>query len=155
MIAAWRGHSSIVAELVRAGVQVDAQDQVTAACVCVYTCVCTSTEWWQPVHVHNHVVYIICIVQMGLTSLMLAIYGGYIKIVESLLNANADPNITDNVSNEWEMVATLLIDFCFSIDHYGIPYKTKISNVNSNTSKGQRWKISNLQVKGHKYQEEQ
>ena len=28
MIAAWRGHSSIVAELVRAGAQIDAQDQV-------------------------------------------------------------------------------------------------------------------------------
>ena len=33
MIAAWRGHSSIVAELVRAGAQLDAQDQVTAACM--------------------------------------------------------------------------------------------------------------------------
>ena len=41
MIAAWRGHSSIVAELVRAGAQVDAQDQVVAyvcVCVCVYVC---------------------------------------------------------------------------------------------------------------------
>ena len=28
MIAAWRGHSSIVTELVRAGAQIDAQDQV-------------------------------------------------------------------------------------------------------------------------------
>ena len=30
MIAAWRGHSSIVAELVRAGAQIDAQNQVYA-----------------------------------------------------------------------------------------------------------------------------
>ena len=35
MIAAWRGYSSIVAELVRAGAQIDVQDQV-AACVCVF-----------------------------------------------------------------------------------------------------------------------
>ena len=34
MIAAWGGHSSIVTELIGAGAQIDAQDQV-AACVCV------------------------------------------------------------------------------------------------------------------------
>ena len=70
-------------------------------CVCVCVCirVYAPAELWQPVYVHNHVVYI-CIVQMGFTSLMFATYGGYIEIVESLLNANADPNITDNVSNE-------------------------------------------------------
>ena len=44
MIAAGRGHSSIVAELVRAGAQIDAQDQVyiaayMALCVCVCVCV--------------------------------------------------------------------------------------------------------------------
>jgi hypothetical protein len=40
MIAAWRGHSSIVTELVRAGAQVDAQDQVYK-CVCMCVCACT------------------------------------------------------------------------------------------------------------------
>ena len=36
MIAAWRGHSLIVAELVRVGAQIDAQDQVyNSFTVCV------------------------------------------------------------------------------------------------------------------------
>ena len=39
MIAAGKGHSSIVAELVKARAQIDAQDQVAAymrVCVCVW-----------------------------------------------------------------------------------------------------------------------
>ena len=36
MIAAWRGHSSIVTELVRAGAQIDAQDQVCITCMHYY-----------------------------------------------------------------------------------------------------------------------
>ena len=39
MIAAWRGHLSIVTELVRAGAQIDTQDQVYDLCVCVCVCV--------------------------------------------------------------------------------------------------------------------
>ena len=35
MIAAWRGHSSIVAELVRAGAQIDALDQVYNLYICI------------------------------------------------------------------------------------------------------------------------
>ena len=48
MVAAWKGHSSIVAELVRARaqIQIDAQDQVYN-CVCV--CVCVN-DGWQPVY---------------------------------------------------------------------------------------------------------
>ena len=33
MIAAWRGHSSVVTELLQAGAKIDAKDQVT---VCVH-----------------------------------------------------------------------------------------------------------------------
>ena len=47
--------------------------------------------------------------QEGLTSLMLATQNGYNDVIEALLNANANPNITENVSIEREMVATLLI----------------------------------------------
>ena len=39
MIAAWGGHSSTVAELVRAGAQIDVQDQVYYSCICVCVCV--------------------------------------------------------------------------------------------------------------------
>ena len=53
----------------------------------------------------------VCGVQEGLTSLMLATQNGHDNVVEALLNANADPNITENVSIEREMVATLFIDF--------------------------------------------
>ena len=36
MLAAWRGYSSIVEELIRAGAQIDAKDQVyNCVCVCV------------------------------------------------------------------------------------------------------------------------
>jgi ankyrin repeat protein len=42
----------------------------------------------------------VCVVQEGLTSLILAVQNKHVEIVESLLNANADPNITENVSNE-------------------------------------------------------
>jgi ankyrin repeat protein len=42
----------------------------------------------------------VCVVQEGRTSLVLAIQNKHIEIVESLLNMNADPNITKNVSNE-------------------------------------------------------
>ena len=59
----------------------------------------------------------VCGVQEGLTALMLATQKGHAEVVQALLNANADPNITENVSIEREMVATLFIDnFCFSTD---------------------------------------
>ena len=53
----------------------------------------------------------VCCVQVGLTSLMLATQNGYTKIVQALLNANADPNIIENVSIVQKMVATLFINF--------------------------------------------
>lgn len=49
------------------------------------------------------------VMQEGLSSLMLAIFAEYEETVETLLNANADPNITENISNEWKVVAKL---FC-------------------------------------------
>ena len=58
----------------------------------------------------------VCGVQEDLTSLMLATQNGHDDVVQALLNANADPNITENVSIGREMVATLYIDFCFSTD---------------------------------------
>ena len=97
MIACWRGHLSTVMELIRAGAKTDTQDQV-CVCVCMCLCVC------------------VCGVQEGLTSLMLATQNGHADIVEALLDTNCDPNITENVSIEREMVATLFIDFCFSTD---------------------------------------
>ena len=56
MIAAWKGHLSIVAELIRASAQIDAQDQVynlyTLLCLVSWynprfitmSCICTSLE---------------------------------------------------------------------------------------------------------------
>ena len=35
--------------------------------------------------------------QDGLTALMLATYNGYLKVVEALLDAMSDPDITENV----------------------------------------------------------
>ena len=59
----------------------------------------------------------VCGVQEGLTSLMLATQNGHAEVVQTLLDANADLNITENVSIERVMVATLFIDnFCFSTD---------------------------------------
>ena len=49
---------------------------------------------------------------------MLATQNGHTEIVEALLDANSDPNITENVSIEREMVATLFTDFCFSTDRW-------------------------------------
>ena len=98
MVATWRGHSPTVGELVRAGAQIDAQDQVyIQLCVCV-------CEWWQPVYVY---VYddCVCVVQEGFSSLILAIRNKHVEVAESLINAKANLNITDNVSNEWEMVS--------------------------------------------------
>ena len=37
-------------------------------------------------------------VQEGLTALMLATQKGYVKVVQALLDAKADPNITERVS---------------------------------------------------------
>ena len=89
MIACWKGHLLIVMELIRTGAKTDIQDQV-CVCVCTYPqnddsqsmCTC------------------VCGVQEGLTSLMLAAQNGYAEIVEALLNANANPNITENVNIE-------------------------------------------------------
>ena len=59
----------------------------------------------------------VCGVQEGLTALMLATQTGHAEVVKALLHANADPNITENVSIEREMVVSLFIDnFCFSTD---------------------------------------
>ena len=68
--------------------------------VCVHTCVCVCVC----VYIHRMIaaslcVYL-CVVQEGLTSLMLATQKGHAEIVEALLNANCDPNITENVSIE-------------------------------------------------------
>ena len=41
----------------------------------------------------------VCGMQEGLTSLMLATQNGHDNVVEALLNASADPNITEHVSN--------------------------------------------------------
>ena len=39
-----------------------------------------------------------CFVQEGLTSLMLATQNGHVEVVQALLDAKADPNITESVS---------------------------------------------------------
>ena len=86
MISCWRGDLPTIMELIRAGAKTDAQDQVCIlyACVCVCVCVCTC----------------VCGVQEGLTSLMLATQNGHTGVVEALLNANTNPNITEEVSIE-------------------------------------------------------
>ena len=43
-------------------------------------------------------VYVIVVVQVGLTSLILATQSGHTEAVKALLEANADPNITEKVS---------------------------------------------------------
>ena len=43
-------------------------------------------------------VYVIVVVQVGFTSLILATQSGYTEVVKALLEANADPNITEKVS---------------------------------------------------------
>ena len=43
-------------------------------------------------------VYVIVVVQAGLTSLILATQSGHTEVVEALLKAKADPNITEKVS---------------------------------------------------------
>ena len=90
MFASWKGYVPIVMELIRAGAKTDTQNRVcVCVCVCLYddsqsmcTCVC------------------VCGVQEGLTSLMLATQNGHDNVVEALLNANTNPNITENVSIE-------------------------------------------------------
>ena len=42
----------------------------------------------------------VCVLQAGLTSLIVAAYNQNIEVVEVLLNAGCDPNITENVSIE-------------------------------------------------------
>ena len=37
-------------------------------------------------------------VQIGLTALMLATQNGHVEVVQALLDAKADPNITESVS---------------------------------------------------------
>ena len=85
-------------------------------CVCVCVCVCTYPQKDESQFMHTCVC--VCGVQEGLTSLMLATQKGYAEIIEALLNANANPNITENVSIEQEMVATLFIHCCFSTDRW-------------------------------------
>ena len=85
-------------------------------CVCVCVCVCVRTHRKMKASLCIHVC--VCGVQEGLTSLMLATQKGYAEIIEALLNANANPNITENVSIEQEMVATLFIHCCFSTDRW-------------------------------------
>ena len=91
MIACWKGHLPIVMEMIRTGAKTDIQDQV---CVCV--CVCTYPQNDDS----QSMCTCVCGVQEGLTSLMLAAQNGYAEIVEALLNANANPNITENVNIE-------------------------------------------------------
>ena len=55
------------------------------------------------VHAQNHVVmcayyYVVVFVQNGLTALMLATQNGHVQVVQALLDAKADPNITESVS---------------------------------------------------------
>ena len=47
----------------------------------------------------NSIVYIVyvCCIQEGLTSLMLATNNGHAEVVKELLDAKADPNLTDKV----------------------------------------------------------
>ena len=53
MIAAWRGYSSTVAELVRAGAQIDAQDQVYS-CMCMCVCARAAEAVWLVWHLPYH-----------------------------------------------------------------------------------------------------
>ena len=46
------------------------------------------------------VMIVVCVVQEGFSFLILAIHNKHVDTVEILLNAKANPNITDNVSNE-------------------------------------------------------
>ena len=80
MVASWRGHLKTVIELLAAGAKTNVLDQV---CTCAYT--------------HNkHCVFVF--VQNGLTALMLATQNGHVEVVQALLDAEADPNITESVS---------------------------------------------------------
>ena len=53
--------------------------------------------------------------QAGLTSLILAVQNQHVEVVEALLNVHCNPNITENVSIEWEMVAALFVDIFISL----------------------------------------
>ena len=46
-------------------------------------------------------VYVIVAVQVGLTSLILATQSGHMEVVKALLEANADPDITEKVSHSF------------------------------------------------------
>ena len=57
------------------------------------------------VHAQNHDIVVMCayyyvvvFVQEGLTALMLATQNGHVQVVQALLDAKADPNITESVS---------------------------------------------------------
>ena len=82
-------------------------------CVCVCVCVCTPQYDGT-----QSICTCVCGVQEGLTSLMLATQNGHVEIVDALLNANSYPNITENVSIEQVMLATLFTEFCFSTDRW-------------------------------------
>ena len=83
---------------------------------CMHVCVCACVH---PQNASSPSMYAcVCIVQVGLTSLILAVQKQHVEIVESLLNANCAPNLTEKVSIVCEVVATLFINFCFSIDSW-------------------------------------
>ena len=68
--------------------------------------------------------------QEGLTSLMLATQNGRNDVIEALLDANANPNITENVSIEREMVATLLIFASLqTVDWTALHFAVKSANL--------------------------
>ena len=85
-----------VLELLRAGAKTDSQDQV---------CTCT-----QPID-YVHIMYI-CYLQEGLTSLMLAIQNGHVDVVKALLDAKANPNISDKVCLQCGPLTQLLMYMC-------------------------------------------
>ena len=110
MLASWKGQFETVIELLRQGVVANNQDQVLCLCVGRYiimlyaggahfacssyakfnfrSCACVSyvLVW----------IYLYCM-QEGLTSLILATQNGHLEVVDALLGAKADPDITENV----------------------------------------------------------
>ena len=77
MVASWRGHLKTVMELLSSGALPNAQDEV-----------CTCAELWKAVNV-----CVIVVVQVGLTSLILATQSGHTEVVKALLEANTEVQI--------------------------------------------------------------
>ena len=72
-----------------------------SVCVCVCVCVCVSVCVYtlgMPAASLRLPVYVLHIVQVGLTSLILAVQKQHVEIVESLLNADCALNLAENVS---------------------------------------------------------